>query len=121
MIAKKITIISLADTVGIAEPEQISKALGSLIPQYPTATIGVHLHSTPYNWKEKLEAAVNAGCRRIDGAIRGVGGCPMAGNELVGNMNTELILSYLEKEEFDTNIDQQSLQKSIQLAAEIFS
>lgn len=122
MVKRGINIISLADTVGVATPDQITVALQTLISGYPSATIGVHLHSTPTNWREKLEAALNAGCRRIDGALKGIGGCPMAGNELVGNMNTELILSYLkEKELLPGSINQEALQKSLQLASTIFT
>lgn len=120
MTKKEIKIISLADTVGVATPEQISVALTALIPKYPQTTIGVHLHSTPLNWKEKLEAAVNAGCKRIDGALKGIGGCPMAGDELVGNMNTEFVISYLEEKKIYNGADKEALQKSLQLASEIF-
>jgi hydroxymethylglutaryl-CoA lyase len=120
MVKRDIGIISLADTVGVATPEQITFALNALIPQYPQTTIGVHLHSTPSNWREKLEAAVQAGCTRIDGALKGIGGCPMAGNELVGNMNTEWIISYLEEEGQADNLNKEALQRSLQLAAEIF-
>lgn len=120
MVAKGITVISLADTVGLASPEQISFALKSLIPQFPAARFGVHLHSTPENWKAKLEAALDAGCIRIDGALMGIGGCPMAGNSLVGNMNTEWILSYLEENNKAIAINQEALQKSLQLAKEVF-
>ena len=120
MIKREITIISLADTVGLATPEQISLALNTLIPKYPEATIGVHLHSTPTNWQEKLEAAVNAGCTRIDGALKGIGGCPMAGNDLLGNMNTENIISYLKERNLLPEIDDTALANSLQLASEIF-
>lgn len=120
MVKREIKIISLADTVGLANPEQISFALRSLIPKYPETTIGVHLHSTPDNWREKLSAAVDAGCKRFDGALKGIGGCPMAQDDLVGNMNTELIISYLEEEEWTSEFNKEALQKSLQLASEIF-
>ena len=120
MVQRGITILSLADTVGLATPAQIGFALNTLIPKYPDTTIGVHLHSTPFNWKEKLEAAVNAGCSRFDGALKGIGGCPMAQNDLVGNMNTEFILSYLEEKSFIGDLNKEALQKSLQLASEIF-
>jgi hydroxymethylglutaryl-CoA lyase len=120
MVQRKINIISLADTVGVATPEQISFALNALMPKYPNVTIGVHLHSTPSNWKEKLEAAVDAGCKRFDGALKGIGGCPMAGDDLVGNMNTELIISYLEEKNLINGLNKEALQKSLQLASEIF-
>jgi hydroxymethylglutaryl-CoA lyase len=120
MVEREIKIISLADTVGVATPEQISFALNSLIPKYPDTVIGVHLHSTPTNWKEKLEAAVNAGCKRFDGALKGIGGCPMAQDDLVGNMNTELLIAYLEERNLINGLNKEALQRCLQLASEIF-
>ena len=83
-----IETLSLADTVGLATAEQVQRITGYLVNQLPTTEIGVHLHSTSFTWKEKLEAAFNAGCRRFDGALKGIGGCPMAQDDLVGNMDT---------------------------------
>lgn len=120
IIKKEIQIISLADTVGVATSEQISFALNSLIPKYPDTVIGVHLHSTPSNWKDKLEAAINAGCKRFDGTLKGIGGCPMAQDDLVGNMNTEWIISYLEEKKLSNGLNKDALQKSLQLASKIF-
>jgi hydroxymethylglutaryl-CoA lyase len=120
MVKRDIKIISLADTVGVATPEQISFALSSLIPEYPEIIFGVHLHSTPTNWKEKLEAAVNAECKRFDGALKGIGGCPMAQDYLVGNMNTELIISFLDERNEINGLNKDALQRSLQLASEIF-
>ena len=121
IIAKQeIKTISLADTVGLATPGQISFALNTLIPKHSNVTIGVHLHSTPVDWRQKLEAAVEAGCKRIDGALKGIGGCPMAGNDLVGNMNSEHIISYLEEKNLLNDLNKEALQKSLQLATEIF-
>jgi hydroxymethylglutaryl-CoA lyase len=120
MVKREIQIISLADTVGVATPDQISFALNTLIPKYPQTTIGVHLHSTPTNWKEKLTGAVDAGCKRIDGALKGIGGCPMAGDELVGNMNSELVITYLEGKGLLKELNKEALNKSLQLASEIF-
>jgi hydroxymethylglutaryl-CoA lyase len=120
MVKMNVRIISLADTIGKATPEQISFALKTLIPKYPDATIGVHLHSTENNWRAKLEAAVNAGCNRIDGAINGIGGCPMAQDELVGNMKTENIIAYLQEKGLMNDLNKEALYKSLELAAEIF-
>jgi hydroxymethylglutaryl-CoA lyase len=120
IIKRDITIISLADTVGIASPKQIAFALNTLIPKYQNTVIGVHLHSTIENWKEKLEAAVTAGCKRFDGALKGIGGCPMGGNDLVGNMNTELMISYLEGKKLIGGLNTEALQRSLDLAANIF-
>jgi hydroxymethylglutaryl-CoA lyase len=120
MVKREIEIISLADTVGLATQTQISFALNTLIPQYPSTTFGVHLHSTPDNWKEKLDAAVSAGCKRFDGALKGIGGCPMAGNDLVGNMNSELIINYLEEKNLLNGLNKEALQKSLLMASSIF-
>ena len=120
IVKRDIKLISLADTVGLANPEQIAVALNTLIPQYPETVIGVHLHSTPTNWRHKLEAAVKAGCRRFDGALKGIGGCPMAGDELVGNMNTEWIISYLDEKKLPVVLNRDALMESLQLASEVF-
>ncbi len=117
---KNISIISLSDTVGVAMPEQIKIAFSTLIPQYPTITFGAHFHTTQANYKEKLKAALDAGCRRFDGTIKGIGGCPMAGNDLVGNMPTELMIDYLETLDFYTHINHAELNKSIEMANQIF-
>ncbi|NCI50759.1 hydroxymethylglutaryl-CoA lyase [Sediminibacterium roseum] len=120
MIAKGIRIISLADTVGLATPQQISAALETLVPAYPDATIGVHLHSTPQNWEAKLQAAIDAGCKRFDGALKGIGGCPMAQDELVGNMDSELMVAYFETKGLLQGLNKDALHKSLQLANRIF-
>ena len=86
--AMGIGIISLADTVGLATAEQVKRVTAYLVDSLPETSIGVHLHSTSENWQQKLEAALAAGCRRFDGALKGIGGCPMANDELVGNMDT---------------------------------
>lgn len=115
-----VNIISLADTVGLATAEQISRALETLIPKYRGCTIGVHLHSTATNRKEKLNAALQAGCVRIDGALKGIGGCPMAGNSLVGNMDTAFVLDYLDSIGASQEVNRDALQESLTLASEIF-
>jgi len=120
MVKRDIKIISLADTVGIATPEQISFALKTLIPQYPETLIGVHLHSSPANFKQKLTAAVEAGCKRYDGALKGIGGCPMAQDDLVGNMNTELMIDFFEEKKLLKAIHKNALQESLIIAQEIF-
>lgn len=121
MVKKGVRIISLADTVGLATPQQIKTALQNLIHKYPNVTVGIHLHATSANWKEKLKAAIDTGCTRIDGALKGIGGCPMAGDGLVGNLNTENILSYLEEEGAAVPLNAEALEKSLRLAAQIFS
>ncbi len=120
MVKRDITILSLADTVGVATPQQISFALETLIPKYPETVIGVHLHSTPQNFEEKFAAAVKAGCTRFDGALKGIGGCPMAQDDLVGNMNTELMIPYLEEKGLLKKLNKDALLESLQIASEIF-
>ena len=90
-----VKILSLSDTVGTSNPENIDYLFSNLIPQYSEIEFGAHLHTTPTTWYEKVDAAYIAGCRRFDGAIQGFGGCPMAKDELTGNMPTEKVLSYL--------------------------
>ena len=80
----------------------------------------MHLHSTSENWQQKLDAAVKAGCNRFDGALKGIGGCPMANNELVGNMNTERMISYFEKNNIATGLNKEALADSLMIAGEIF-
>ncbi len=120
MVSKEINIISLADTVGLASPGQISFALKTLIPKYEETIFGVHLHSTAGNWKQKLEAAVDAGCKRFDGALKGIGGCPMAQDDLVGNMNTEWMIDYFKERNMLSGLNEEALQESLAIANEIF-
>jgi len=120
MAQREIKIISLADTVGLATPEQINFALNILIPQYPNIEFGVHLHSTMTNRKEKLKAAANAGCTRFDGALKGIGGCPMAQDELVGNMDSVFMIDYFKEKQMLNRLNEDALKRSLQLASEIF-
>lgn len=115
-----IEIISLADTVGIATPEQVYDMTSYLVESLPGTEIGVHLHSTFENWQEKLVAAVKAGCKRFDGALKGIGGCPMANDELVGNMNTEWMINYFETKGINTGVDKNALLDSLSIAEKIF-
>jgi len=115
-----IGIISLADTVGLATAQQVKRIMKYLVAELPQTEIGVHLHSTAINWKEKVEAALEAGCLRFDGALKGIGGCPMADDELVGNMDTELMIPYFEEKGLLGSIDKNALAKSSRMATEIF-
>jgi hydroxymethylglutaryl-CoA lyase len=115
-----IRTISLADTVGVAKAEQVYSLTKYLINLLPATEIGVHLHSRPNNWKEKLDAAINAGCKRFDGALKGIGGCPMANDELVGNMNTELMIGYFKEKKLLNDLNEKALAESLELASEIF-
>ncbi len=93
----EVKIISLSDTIGIANKESIAYMFSNMIQAFPQVEIGAHLHTQPHNWEEKIDAAYKNGCRRFDGAIKGFGGCPMAADELTGNMPTENIIAYMEK------------------------
>lgn len=120
LVKKDIKIISLADTMGSADSTLIGDLFTKINNSFPDIELGVHLHSHPVLAKEKIEAAYQAGCRRFDGALNGIGGCPMAGNTLVGNIPTEAILSYLEGNNEETDIDPDELEKALKLSEEIF-
>ncbi|MFM2387408.1 MAG: hypothetical protein RL660_2165 [Bacteroidota bacterium] len=107
---------ALADTVGVATPPVITSIFSELIPAFPELEIGAHFHTTPTTWREKIEAAHKAGCTRYDGAIRGIGGCPMAQEELVGNMDTLNLLQYFE----GYSISNSALEQSVQLSNSVF-
>ncbi|MCX6209279.1 MAG: hydroxymethylglutaryl-CoA lyase [Bacteroidetes bacterium] len=121
MVKRDIKIISLADTVGLGTPQQISFALTTLIPKYTSTIFGVHLHSTATNWQSKLQAAIDAGCKRFDGALKGIGGCPMAQDDLVGNMDSEKMIQHFEAENLFNNYNKEALIKSLQIANTIFN
>lgn len=115
-----VTILSLSDTVGTSTPEVIDYLFSDLIPRYPTIEFGAHLHTTPTKWHEKIDAAYKAGCRRFDGAIQGFGGCPMAKDELTGNMPTEKMVSYFNVEKANTNVNPMSFESAYNEASKIF-
>jgi hydroxymethylglutaryl-CoA lyase len=115
-----IRIIALSDTIGVSNKENIAYMFSNLIPAFKDVEFGAHLHTTPDSWKEKIEAAYNAGCRRFDGAIKGYGGCPMAADKLTGNMPTENMISYFEEKNIKTNIDITAFSESVKLAAQTF-
>jgi hydroxymethylglutaryl-CoA lyase len=120
LVGEGINIISLADTVGIAEPSQVSSVTAGIISTFPNIETGVHLHSTNVNWKQKIDAALQQGCMRFDGALKGIGGCPMADDELVGNMDSELMIPYFRQLGYLEEIDADALAESSRLASEIF-
>ena len=113
-------VISLADTVGLASAKQVYDLTTSLIREFPAIEAGVHLHARRENSIEKIESAFRAGCLRFDGALKGIGGCPMAGDELVGNMDSLLLIDYFQNKEIIPALNQKSLEQSLQLANEIF-
>jgi len=115
-----IKILSLSDTIGVSKPETITYLYSNLIPQFPDVTIGAHLHTQPNNWKEKVNAAYLAGCRRFDGALKGFGGCPMAKDDLTGNMAMENMVYYFEEQKEDLSLDKNQLLSSLVMASEVF-
>ncbi|CAL2078988.1 hydroxymethylglutaryl-CoA lyase [Tenacibaculum sp. 190524A05c] len=116
-----VKIVSLSDTIGSSTPEVIDYLFSSLIPKYPKIEFGAHLHTTPDKWFEKVDSAFKAGCRRFDGAIKGYGGCPMAKDELTGNMPTEKMLSYFTTNKINTNTKPLSFESAYNKALEVFN
>ncbi|MGB3144963.1 MAG: hydroxymethylglutaryl-CoA lyase [Maribacter sp.] len=114
-------ILSLSDTVGTSDPETIHYLFSNLIPKYPHIEFGAHLHTTPTQWHEKVHAAYQAGCSRFDGAVQGFGGCPMAKDELTGNMPTEKMLSYFTAEKANTGVNWMVFEAAYNKATELFS
>lgn len=121
LVERGATILSLSDTIGIAQPEQIDSLYRYLAAELPNTEIGLHLHSTPTSWKEKMEAAYLAGCRRMDGALKGFGGCPMATDKLTGNMPTELMIDFLQNKGEDLQLDLQKWQEAMLFSTKIFN
>jgi hydroxymethylglutaryl-CoA lyase len=115
-----VKILSLSDTVGSSTPDVISYLFTNLIPKYPEIEFGAHLHTTPDKWFEKIDAAYKAGCRRYDGAIQGFGGCPMAKDDLTGNMPTEKLLSYFTANKEITNLNPLSFESAYNEASKFF-
>ena len=116
-----IKILSLSDTIGSSEPNVISWLFEKLISEFPDVEFGAHLHTHPEKWKEKVIAALEAGCKRFDGALLGFGGCPMARDQLVGNMPSEHVLSYLIEKKMIQNISQTALKEAQNEALTIFN
>jgi len=115
-----IEILSLSDTIGASTPGTITSILNGITPELPNAEIGVHLHTTPETYHQKVKAAYDAGCRRFDGAIRGFGGCPMAKDDLVGNMPTEKMVEYFTNNNIRTNLDLGALERAVQQSNYVF-
>lgn len=120
LVEEGVQVISLSDTVGLAHPKQISSLVKKVISQFPEIETGVHLHSTSVKWKEKIDAAMKNGCMRFDGALKGIGGCPMANDELVGNINSELMIPYFKQLGYLGNINEEELLIAEKMASQIF-
>lgn len=116
-----IKYLALADTIGSSTPQNISLLFTSLIPELKDVELGAHLHSRPEQSNEKLEAAWNSGCRHFDVAIHGFGGCPMAKDDLTGNISTESLISFSEKQNIATTLNMQALEECYTYSWSIFN
>lgn len=110
----------LSDTVGVANPNIIEYLFSTLIPAFPKLEIGAHLHTAPHNWRMKIDAAYNSGCRRFDAAIKGYGGCPMAKDDLIGNMPTENLLNYFSEEQLGPGFNIARFEDCLRMAGQVF-
>ncbi|HEY9534696.1 MAG TPA: hydroxymethylglutaryl-CoA lyase [Mucilaginibacter sp.] len=120
LVNEGVRIIALSDTIGIATPSQIKSIYTQLSRSFPDTEFGVHLHSTPSTWHEKVEAAYQSGCKRFDGALRGYGGCPMAKDKLTGNIATENIIGYLAQQNAPTGLNYDKLQDALDYSVRVF-
>jgi hydroxymethylglutaryl-CoA lyase len=116
----QVSVISLADTIGVAEPAAIRYLFTELVPAFQGITFGAHLHTRPDNWEEKVNAAYKAGCQRFDGALKGFGGCPMANDQLVGNLATENLISYFQNINIPLKLNKIALDAALAQAPAVF-
>ena len=112
-----VSIVALSDTIGVSNPSNISPLFSTLIKEYPTIEFGAHFHTTPDKWEEKVDSAYTNGCRRFDSALKGFGGCPMAKDDLTGNMPTEKLITYFTE---DLGLSNQELERSLTLSSSVF-
>ncbi|QKG56581.1 hydroxymethylglutaryl-CoA lyase [Hymenobacter sp. BRD128] len=115
-----VRIVALSDTIGVSTPALITPLFEELIPAFPHIEFGAHLHTTPATWREKVAAAYQAGCRRFDGALGGIGGCPMAADVLTGNMATENLVAFLEGVGEDVGLDKEAFKRAQAQASGVF-
>lgn len=115
-----IRIINLSDTIGVSTPDSISYLFAHLIPTFPDVEFRAHLHTTPDKWEEKVKAAYDNGCRRFDGAIKGYGGCPMAKDELTGNMPTEKMIDYFDRHNIISGIEPNAFKDALVASQSVF-
>jgi hydroxymethylglutaryl-CoA lyase len=120
LVQLKVEIISLSDTIGVAEPQVIKEVFKNSITAYPTTGIGAHFHSTPQKIVEKVSSAYEAGCRRFDTAMKGFGGCPMATDALTGNIDTEVLVRYFDEQNVALNLDRKAFSEAMLMASEVF-
>lgn len=120
LVREGITVISLADTVGVASVSQVRTLVKKVMATFPQIETGVHLHANEDRWRSKIEAAYNEGCRRFDGSLNGVGGCPMADDELTGNINMQFMIDFFKEKEVAPTLDENALSVAINMANNIF-
>jgi len=120
LIAEGINIIALSDTVGVATPEQITDIYPALVKSFPGTEFGLHLHATPDSWRQKIDAAWQCGCRRFDSAVKGYGGCPMATDELTGNIATESLIGYLQEQNAPLGLDMDKFREAMTFSGKVF-
>ena len=112
-----VSIVALSDTIGVSDPSNITPLFSTLIKEYPTIEFGAHFHTTNDKWEEKVDSAYTNGCRRFDSALKGFGGCPMAKDDLTGNMPTEKLITYFTE---DLGLSNQELERSLTLSSSVF-
>ncbi len=117
----EVKTLALADTIGVSNKDNIIRLFSTLIPAFPELEWGAHLHTTPDTWREKVEAAYSSGCTRFDSAIKGLGGCPLAKDNLVGNMPTEKLLSFAQEKKLNTGINPLAFESAYNKALDIFN
>ena len=120
LVQLKVEIISLSDTIGVAEPQLIKDIFQNSITAYTTTEIGAHFHSTPHKIVEKVSSAYEAGCRRFDTAMKGFGGCPMATDALTGNIDTEVLVRYFDEQNVGLGLDRKAFSDAMLMASEVF-
>lgn len=120
LVSMGVNILSLSDTIGTSNPQSIEYLFNNLIPAFPMVEFGAHLHTAPHNWKEKIETAYKFGCTRFDGAIKGFGGCPMAADDLVGNMPTEKLLSFIQEQKIEHDLNLLAFETAYNKALDTF-
>lgn len=121
LVGQGVQVLSLSDTTGMSNPEKIKAILPGLVRKFSKTEIGLHLHSTPWTRLEKIEAAYESGCTRFDSALKGFGGCPMATEDLTGNLATEDLIGYLQGKGISLGLDMAKWQEALALSARIFS
>ena len=112
-----VSIVALSDTIGVSDPSNITPLFSTLIKEYPTIEFGAHFHTTADKWEEKVDSAYTNGCKRFDAALKGFGGCPMAKDDLIGNMPTEKLITYFKE---DLGLSNQDLERSLMISSSVF-